>query len=113
MFQNKLPTNCKPFIFLCTLYSKTTPTAIMHCMRYENHILSMTMFIRIELKFFLPNRHVSQFWTQKRESPRNDKTSKTIVCQTAPLAKLPHGGSYLFMKYDVYRENADFFKEWS
>ena len=32
-----------------------------------------------------------------------------IVCQTATLEKLPPGGSYLFMKYDVFRQNADFF----
>ena len=29
--------------------------------------------------------------------------------RTAPLAKLPPGGSYLFMKYDVFRQNAEFF----
>ena len=35
------------------------------------------------------------------------------MCQTTPLAKLPPGGggggSYLFMKYDVFRQNAEFF----
>ena len=35
---------------------------------------------------------------------------KTMVCQTAPLAKLPPGGFLYIMKYDVGRQNADFFK---
>ena len=41
---------------------------------------------------------------------------KANVCQTASLGQLPlggGGGSYLFMKYDVFRQNAEFFKEWS
>ena len=37
----------------------------------------------------------------------NVETSKASVCQTALLARLPY--SYLFMKYDVFRQNADFF----
>ena len=32
---------------------------------------------------------------------------------TTPLAKLPPGGAYLFMKYDFLRQKADIFKEWS
>ena len=31
------------------------------------------------------------------------------MSKTAPLAKLPPGGSYLFMKYDVFIQNAEFF----
>ena len=32
----------------------------------------------------------------------------TIVCQTSSHPKLPPGGSYLFMKYDVFRQYAGF-----
>ena len=75
--------------------------------------LSMTIVIRIELRIF------GQIVTAVSFGPKtgmiNDQpgTLKTIVRQTAPLAKSPPGGSYLFMKYDVFRQNADFFKEWS
>ena len=31
------------------------------------------------------------------------------MSKTAPLAKLPPGGSYLFMKYDVFIQDAEFF----
>ena len=48
------------------------------------------------------------------QKKKNAGTLKTIVCQTAPLAKLPPRGYNLFMKYDVFRQNEDFFfKEWS
>ena len=73
------------------------------------------MVIRIELRIF------DQIVTSVSFGPKtvipplppNARTLKTIVCQTAQLAKLPPGGSYSFMKYDVFRQNADFFKEWS
>ena len=59
------------------------------------------MVIRIERKIS------DQIITSVSFGPKkgNAETLKTIVCQTAPLAKLPPGG-----KYDVFRQNADFLK---
>ena len=70
----------------------------------------MTMVIRIELRIFDQIVTSVSFDIKNGNSPRNAGTLKTFVCQTAPRAKLPPGGSYLFMKYDVFRQNADFFK---
>ena len=72
------------------------------------------MVIRIELKIVDQIGTPVSFWPKKGSA----ETLKAIVCQTAPLAKLPPawgggGGSYLFMKYDVFRQNTDFFKEGS
>ena len=66
------------------------------------------MVIRIELRIF------DQIVTSVSFGPKTGiphevpKTFKTIVCKTAPLAKLTP--SYLFMKYDIFRQNADFFE---
>ena len=70
---------------------------------------------RIELRIFLPNRHVSQFWAQKRESPpRKADTLNAIVCQTAPLAKLPLGGFLCNHEIRRFQTKCRFcFKEWS
>ena len=74
----------------------------------------MTMVIWIELRIFDQIVTSVSFGPKKWNPLRNAGTLKTIVCQAAPLAKLPLGGSYLFMKCDVFRQNADFFlKEWS
>ena len=70
------------------------------------------MVIRIELRI-CDQIDTSDSFDIKNGNPPPPKTGslKTIVSQTAPLAKLPHGGgSYLFMKCDVFRQNADFFK---
>ena len=74
----------------------------------------MIMVIRIELGMFDQIVTSVSFWPKKG----NAETLKTIVCQLSPLAKLQPeafspGSSYLFMKYDVFRQNEDFFKEWS
>ena len=64
------------------------------------------MVIEIELKI------VDQIGTSVSFCPKkwNVETLKAIVCQTAPLAKLPPGGGgYLFMKYDIFRPNAECF----
>ena len=53
-------------------------------------------------------------YIKKRESPppRNAGTLKTIVCQTAPLAKLPPRALFT---HEIWRFQAkcSFFKEWS
>ena len=56
-------------------------------------------------------RIVDQIGTSVRFWPKklNAETLKAIVSKTAPLTKLPSGGSYLFMKYDVFIQNAEFF----
>ena len=74
------------------------------------------MVIRIKLRIFdqfvTPVSFRSKNDNTPPPPPRNAETLKTIVCQTTPLAKLRPGGggSYLFMKYDVFKQNADFFK---
>ena len=65
----------------------------------------MIMVIKIELKIVDQIGTSVSFWPKKW----NAETLKTIVCQTAPLAKLPPGFFYLLMKYDVFRQNAEFF----
>ena len=67
------------------------------------------MFIRIELKIVDQIVTSVSFDIKNGNPHQNAGTLKTIVCQTAPLAKLPPWGSYLFMKYDVFRQIADFF----
>ena len=77
---------------------------------YALNLLPMTMVSRIELRIF--HQIVTSFSfgpKTKIPSSQNAESLKTIVCQTAPLAKLQPGGSYLLMKYDVFRQNADIF----
>ena len=66
------------------------------------------MVIRIELRIF-DKIVTSVSFGPKNGNQGNAEPLKTIVCQTAPLTKLRLGGSFLFMKYDVFRQNADFF----
>ena len=47
------------------------------------------MVIRIELRIFDQIVTSVSFWPRNGNSPRNAETLKRIVCQTAPLAKLP------------------------
>ena len=73
----------------------------------------MTMVIRIELKIFDQIVTSISFDIKNGIPPplRNAGTLKTIVCQTAPLAKLPpEVGSYLFMKYGVFGQKAIFLR---
>ena len=67
----------------------------------------MTMVIMIELSIFDQIVTSVSFGFQNGNPPQNAEALKTIVCQTAPLVAAC-GGSYLFMKYDVFRQNADF-----
>ena len=76
----------------------------MHCKCYENHILSMKMSIRIEHRIFDQIVTSVRIWPKNGNPPpppRNTETSKTIVCQTAPLAKLPPG-EFLFI-HEIWR----------
>ena len=50
------------------------------------------MVIRIELKIFYQIVTSVSFGPKNGNPPRNAEILKTIVCQTAPLAKLPPGG---------------------
>ena len=65
-----------------------------------------------------------QQWLHTRACYKNHRSATIMVISlslrlwtksTAPLAKLPHGGSYLFTKYDVSDKMQNFFKEssWS
>ena len=78
-------------------------------MCYKNHRSATIMVIKIALKIVDQIVASFSFWPKKG----NAETLKTIVCQTAALERLPPGGggggSYLFMKSDVFRQNADFF----
>ena len=76
----------------CLCIVNTTPTVIIHCKCYKNHVLSMTMVIRFELKIFDQIVTSVSFGPKNGNPPQNAETLKTIVCQMAPLAKLPHGG---------------------
>ena len=92
----------------------------MHWTCYENHVLSMTMVIRIELRIF------DQIVTSVSFGPNNGippkcwnllwrrLCGKQLHWQSCRLGG-GGGGSYLFTKYDVFKHNADFFKErsWS
>ena len=74
----------------------------------------MTMVIRFELRIRDQIATSVRFDIKNGNPPLNAGTLKTIVCicrntytqwQSCRL-----GGSYLFMKYDGFRQNADFFK---
>ena len=67
------------------------------------------MVIRFDLKIWNQIGTSVSFDIKNGNPFRNAGTLKTIVCQMAPLAKLPPGGFLLFMKYDVFRQNAEFF----
>ena len=76
----------------------------------------MTIVIRFELGIRDQIGTPVGFDIKNGNPPRNAGTLKTIVCQTSPLAKLSPGGggggrgSYLFIKYDVFRQIADFLR---
>ena len=96
------------FHFRSTVHTNTTPTVIIHTRAcYKNHRSATIMVVSLNLRMYLEQIGTSVSFSQKK---LNAETLKAIVCQTAPLAKLPPGGSYLFMKYDVFRQNAEFFK---
>ena len=81
---------------------------------YENHFLSMTMDIRIEIRIFDQIVTSVSFGSKTPIHPpppppqKNAKSLKKIVYQTA---ELPPGSSYLFMKYDAFRQMQICFKE--
>ena len=77
------------FIFLAAVYRKTTSTVILHKTCYKNHVLSMTMVIRFELKIMDQIGTSVSFDIKNGNPPRNAGTLKTIVCI---LSKLPPGG---------------------
>ena len=68
------------------------------------------MVIRIELRIF------DQIVTSVSFEPKNGNPPKYSNCEDKCVPKRLHwqsyhlGGSYLFMKYDVFRQNADFFR---
>ena len=49
------------------------------------------------------------FWPKKR----NSKLCRRLCAKQLHRQSCLLGGSYLFMKYDVFRQNAIFFNEWS
>ena len=61
----------------------------------------------VHTNLFANNRKLHKFATCKCEIIRR-LCAKRLHWQSCLL-----GGSYLFMKYDVFRQNAEFFKEWS
>ena len=76
---------------------------------YKNHVRSssMTMVIRFELRIGDQIDTSVSF-----DINGNPGTLKTIVCQTAPLAKLPPGGGgFLFIhEISLFQANCRFFK---
>ena len=70
----------------------------------------MTIVIKIELSVF-DQIVTSVSFDIKNENlpPRNDNTLKTIVCQTAPLAKLPPGGLLFIHKIWRFQTKCRFF----
>ena len=60
--------------------------------------------------YLLYYRLVKNIVYVKSPLPRNAGTLKTIVCsKRLHWQSCRLGGSHLFMKYDVFRQNADFF----
>ena len=81
------------FHFRSTVHTNTTPTVITHPYKcYKNHYSATIMVIKFELKLVDQIGTSVSFWPKKL----NAETFKAIVCQTAPLAKLPPGG-FLFI----------------
>ena len=70
-----------------------TPTGIMHRTCYKKRVLSMTVATEIKLRIF--DQIVTSVSFEPKignpPPPRNAETLKTIMCQTAPLAKVPPG----------------------
>ena len=62
------------------------------------------MVIKFEHWGCRANRHVSQFFSQKSEMLKDDCVPNGSTDKVAAW-----GGSYLFMKYDVFRQNEEFF----
>ena len=80
-------------MYLATAYSK----------QYTNN----DYVLNVLQKPRLINNNLSQFWAQNEIPPPPPSPKKKILCQTALQAKVPPGGSYLFVIYDVFRQNAD------
>ena len=75
------------------------------------HVLSMAIVIGITLKIFDQIVTSVSFGRKNGDPPspkcwnfEDDCVSKRLHWQSCRL-----GSSYLFMKYDVFRQNADFF----
>ena len=96
-FKPKFLINYRPFtsVVLCT---QTLHQQWLHtCTCYENHRSATIMVIKFELKNVDLIGTSTSFWQKKG----NAETLKAIVCQTAPLAKLPLGG-FLFI-HEIWR----------
>ena len=85
---NLILNKLQAFHFHSTVHTNTTTTRTC----YKNHLSATIMVIKIELKI------VNQIAWQAvfGQKSVNAETLKAIVCQTAPLAKLPPGG-FLFI----------------
>ena len=80
-------------------------------MCYENHVLSMTIVIWIELRIFDQIVKSVSFGSKNGIPPPKCWNFEDDCVPNGSTGKVAHGCSYLSKNYDVFRQNAVFLKE--
>ena len=73
-----------------------------------NKTFVIVFVITIELRIFNQIVTSVSFEPKNENPPEMLKLCRRLCAKTAPLQSCRLGGSYLFMKYDVFRQNVFF-----